>query len=189
MVKVADLPLPASLKECYLRAGIRELYPPQSECIEKGMFEGKNLLVAIPTASGKTLVAEMAMHHHIARRGKCLYIVPLKALASEKFEDFSGKSVKVGISTGDLDRRDEYPGKERHHCRHQRKSRFPPAERRTLAPGDHPSGGGRGAPDRFSRPRSYARDGHHQDAQQEPGNAGDRALRHDRESRVPGPVA
>jgi helicase len=111
MVKVADLPLPASLKECYLRAGIRELYPPQSECIEEGMFEGKNLLVAIPTASGKTLVAEMAMHHHIARRGKCLYIVPLKALASEKFEDFSGKSVKVGISTGDLDRRDEYLGR------------------------------------------------------------------------------
>jgi helicase len=111
MVKVADLPLPASLKECYLRAGIRELYPPQSECIEKGMFEGKNLLVAIPTASGKTLVAEMAMHHHIARGGKCLYIVPLKALASEKFEDFSGKSVKVGISTGDLDRRDEYLGR------------------------------------------------------------------------------
>jgi helicase len=111
MKEVADLPLPASLKECYLRAGIRELYPPQSECIEKGMFEGKNLLVAIPTASGKTLIAEMAMHLHIASGGKCLYIVPLKALASEKYEDFSGKNVKVGISTGDLDRRDEYLGR------------------------------------------------------------------------------
>ena len=87
------------------------LYPPQAECVEKGMFTGKNLLVAIPTASGKTLIAEMAMHHHIAASGKCLYIVPLKALASEKFEEFSGKGVRVGISTGDFDRRDESLGK------------------------------------------------------------------------------
>ena len=52
------------------------------------MLEGKNLLVSIPTASGKTLIAEMAMHTHIAKKGKCLYIVPLKALASEKFDEF-----------------------------------------------------------------------------------------------------
>jgi len=43
--------------------------------------------------------------------GKCLYIVPLKALASEKYEDFARKKVKVGISTGDFDRRDENLGR------------------------------------------------------------------------------
>ena len=53
----------------------------------------------------------MAMHSHIQRGGKCLYIVPLKALASEKFDDFAGKGVRVGISTGDYDRRDEYLGR------------------------------------------------------------------------------
>jgi helicase len=75
------------------------------------MFNGKNLLVAIPTASGKTLVAEMAMHSHIAAGGKCLYIVPLKALASEKYDEFGNKGVRVGIATGDLDRRDDQLGK------------------------------------------------------------------------------
>jgi helicase len=110
-MKVDDLPLPAHLAQWYKSSGITELYPPQADCVRKGMFEGKNLLVAIPTASGKTLVAEMAMHHQIDDGGKCLYIVPLKALASEKYDDFSGKGVKVGISTGDFDRRDDYLGR------------------------------------------------------------------------------
>lgn len=110
-MKVEDLPLSRSLIERYTSSGIHGLYPPQAECVEKGIFEGKNLLVAIPTASGKTLVAEMAMHFHYGKGGKCLYIVPLKALASEKFEEFSGKGARVGISTGDFDRRDEYLGR------------------------------------------------------------------------------
>ncbi len=110
-MKIEELPISGHLKAYYSKSGISDLYPPQVECIRKGMFDKKNLLVAIPTASGKTLVAEMAMHHHIGKSGKCLYIVPLKALASEKFEEFSGKNVRVGISTGDLDRRDESLGK------------------------------------------------------------------------------
>ena len=87
------------------------LYPPQATCIEKGLLDGRNLLVAIPTASGKTLIAEMTMHRHIAAGGKCLYIVPLKALASEKYDEFGNKGVRVGISTGDLDRRDDALGR------------------------------------------------------------------------------
>jgi helicase len=110
-MKVEDLPLSRDLIERYTSSGIRELYPPQAECVEKGIFNGKNLLVAIPTASGKTLVAEMAMHFHFRKGGKCLYIVPLKALASEKYEEFGGKGARVGISTGDFDRRDEYLGR------------------------------------------------------------------------------
>lgn len=110
-MRVADLPLPQDLILRYESTGIHELYPPQAACVDAGMFLRKNLLVAIPTASGKTLVAEMAMHHHARNGGKCLYIVPLKALASEKYEDFRGKGVRVGISTGDFDRRDEYLGR------------------------------------------------------------------------------
>ncbi|MDD1718606.1 MAG: ATP-dependent DNA helicase [Methanoregulaceae archaeon] len=108
---VGDLPLPPKLQEIYRESGIHELYPPQAECVRAGLFEGKNLLISIPTASGKTLVAEMAMHHHIVCGGKCLYVVPLKALASEKQNEFSGRGVRVGISTGDFDRRDDYLGK------------------------------------------------------------------------------
>jgi helicase len=110
-VLIQDLAIPTDLKHKYAQSGISELYPPQADCVDKGMLSGKNLLVAIPTASGKTLVAEMAMHHTISRGGKCLYIVPLKALASEKFEEFGNKGVKVGIATGDFDRRDDLLGR------------------------------------------------------------------------------
>jgi helicase len=107
----STIPIPENLKQRYLASGIVELYPPQAECVQTGMLEGKNLLVSIPTASGKTLIAEMAMHAHVAKKGKCLYIVPLKALASEKFDEFEGKGVRVGIATGDFDRRDDSLGR------------------------------------------------------------------------------
>ncbi len=110
-MRIEDLPIPPSLTEVYRNKGIIELYPPQEMCVERGLFSGRNLLIAIPTASGKTLVAEMAMHHHATNDGKSLYIVPLKALASEKYEEFSGKGLSVGIATGDYDRRDEHLGR------------------------------------------------------------------------------
>ena len=110
-MEITGLPIPPDLLADYTGRGITELYPPQAACVEAGLFAGKNLLIAIPTASGKTLVAEMAMHHQVGRGGKCLYIVPLRALASEKFEEFSGKGLRVGIATGDFDRRDEYLGR------------------------------------------------------------------------------
>jgi len=109
-VRLADLPVPAPLVERYAAAGITELYPPQAACVEHGLLDGENLLVAIPTASGKTLVAELAMHAAIAGGGKCLYIVPLRALAAEKYAEFS-EGARVGIATGDFDRRDDYLGR------------------------------------------------------------------------------
>jgi len=110
-MEIDGLPIPPDLVAGYARCGITELYPPQAACVEAGLFSGKNLLIAIPTASGKTLVAEMAMHHQAGKGGKCLYIVPLRALASEKFDEFSGKGLRVGIATGDFDRRDDYLGR------------------------------------------------------------------------------
>jgi helicase len=53
----------------------------------------------------------MAMHTHIAKKGKCLYIVPLKALASEKSDEFANKGIRIGIATGDFDRRDDSLGR------------------------------------------------------------------------------
>ena len=109
-MRLADLPVPAALIERHAAHGITELYPPQAACVEQGLLDGRNLLVAIPTASGKTLVAELAMHRAIAAGGKCLYIVPLRALAAEKYAEFSS-SARVGIATGDFDRRDDYLGR------------------------------------------------------------------------------
>ncbi|HXY87373.1 MAG TPA: ATP-dependent DNA helicase [Candidatus Acidoferrales bacterium] len=105
--------IPGDILSFYADGTITELYPPQVDAIERGLLDGKNMVIATPTASGKTLLAEFAMLKSIFRGGKCLYIVPLKALASEKFDDFSKFSqlgVKVGISTGDYDVKDERLG-------------------------------------------------------------------------------
>jgi len=117
-MKIESLDLPDEVIRFYLDSGIKELYPPQAQTIEKGLLEGNNLLAAIPTASGKTLLAELAMLKAIANGGKALYIVPLRALASEKFDRFKSFSslniktggLKVGISTGDFESRDEWLG-------------------------------------------------------------------------------
>ncbi len=100
--------LPEGVAEKLGGAGVNELYPPQAEALEKGALEGKNLVMAVPTASGKTLIAELVMLKSVLKEGgKCIYIVPLRALASEKFEEFKekyeGLGVRVGISTGDFD--------------------------------------------------------------------------------------
>lgn len=108
---IRSLPLPEPFIRACVSKGIISLYPPQEECIQQGLLEGKNLLISIPTASGKTLLAEMAMWSRIATGGKCLYIVPLRALATEKFDEFTKKGViRVGIATGDFDRTDAYLG-------------------------------------------------------------------------------
>jgi len=110
---VADLPIPEEVKQLLTLKGIRELYPPQADAINTGVLEGKNLVLASPTASGKTLIAELcALKHVIERRGKVLYLSPLRALAWEKYEGFEeyasiekrgGGKIRVGVSSGDLD--------------------------------------------------------------------------------------
>ncbi len=106
--------LPEKIARFYVHTGFTELYPPQAEAIAHGLLNGASLVVATPTASGKTLLAEFAMLNSIYGGGKCLYIVPLKALASEKFDRFSQFAelgVKIGISTGDYDVRDDKLGR------------------------------------------------------------------------------
>ncbi|RLM48277.1 ATP-dependent DNA helicase [Haloarcula sp. Atlit-47R] len=104
---VADLPgVPEWLPDHLRDDGIEELYPPQAEAVEAGVTEGKNLVASIPTASGKTLIAELAMLSSVARGGKALYIVPLRALASEKqadFEEFEQYGLDIGVSTGNYE--------------------------------------------------------------------------------------
>lgn len=95
-----------------LEKDIEKLRPAQAKAIENGLLDGKNLLVCTPTASGKTLIAELAALKSILDgNGKAVYIVPLKALASEKYRDFKkryGTVAKVALSIGDTDSTDSY---------------------------------------------------------------------------------
>lgn len=86
---------------------ISDLRPAQEKAIDAGLLDGKNLLVCTPTASGKTLIAELAaLNCILSKKAKAVYIVPLKALAHEKFRDFKrkwGSLCQVAITVGDLD--------------------------------------------------------------------------------------
>lgn len=84
---------------------IASLYPPQAECIKTGVLEGRSMVLSVPTAAGKTLVATLTMSKTLERRKKCVYIVPLVALANEKYayyKEFFGDH-KVAMSVGDFD--------------------------------------------------------------------------------------
>ena len=120
-MKIRDLPIDKQVVELLAKEGLDELYPPQQHAIEAGVLEGKNLVLASPTASGKTLVAELCILQHVLEhRGKAIYLAPLRALASEKFKEFqryssikkpNGDHVRAGISTGDYDSADPWLGR------------------------------------------------------------------------------
>jgi len=113
-----ELKIPDQAKRILVDSGIKELFPPQEEAVRAGALEGKNLLLASPTASGKTLVAELCAFKHVLEMdGKVLYLCPLRALANEKYDEFKkytalkkpdGRRVRVGISTGDFDSSDPW---------------------------------------------------------------------------------
>lgn len=110
---LAQHSFPPSVAENLAASGIINLHPPQAEAIKRGVLDGKNVVMAVPTAAGKTLIAELCMLKSILQSGgKALYIAPLKALASEKYNDFKKKyealGIKVGIATGDLDSPSKY---------------------------------------------------------------------------------
>ena len=74
----------------------------QLEAID-ALDEGRSVVVAAPTGSGKTVVAEYAVARALAEGGKAFYTTPLKALSNQKFADFSRRlgAAQVGLLTGD----------------------------------------------------------------------------------------
>ncbi len=90
-------------------AGLGDLYPPQALAVKAGLLAGnESFVVAAPTASGKTLVAEMAaLKAFFEKRGKAIYTVPLRALAREKYDDLTRRYRNIGLkvvqSTGDYE--------------------------------------------------------------------------------------
>ena len=100
---VSSLDLPASFRSFLTDVwGIQHLHPPQAEAAPS-ILRGDNTLVAIPTASGKSLLAYMGMIKRLSEGhagSKAIYIVPLKALAMEKYEDLSAVAEAMGYSVG-----------------------------------------------------------------------------------------
>ncbi len=105
--------LPETIINRITATGITELRPAQQKAVEAGLLAGKNLLICTPTASGKTLIAELAAANAILNHHKALYIVPLVALATEKAKDFKQKwnqLFSIALSIGDFDAADSHLG-------------------------------------------------------------------------------
>ncbi len=78
----------------------------QTQAVTKyGLLENQNLIISSPTSSGKTFCGEIAAVAKLSQRQKVIYLVPLKAMAEEKYLDFknkySGLGIKILISTQD----------------------------------------------------------------------------------------
>jgi len=107
MTKDIFAQIPENILKYVQKQNIKELRPSQEKSIKKGLFKNNhNQIVCTPTGSGKTLVAEFAMLDTLLnKQKKVIYIVPLKALASEKYKEFMtlyGMDFKIRISVGDL---------------------------------------------------------------------------------------
>lgn len=104
-IKVTSLLKDLLLPKPFLsRANVERLMPVQQLACEAGLLDGKHLLVVSATASGKTFIGEMAgMNNYLNGRGRTIFLVPLVALANQKYERFSekyGDMLKVALHTG-----------------------------------------------------------------------------------------
>jgi len=101
--------LDASLTGRLSTWGITTLTDIQEKALTAGVASGNSLIVSAPTSSGKTLIAEIAMLAALRRSMKVVYLVSHRALADQKFLDFSDRIgeraidplAHVGLSTGD----------------------------------------------------------------------------------------
>jgi helicase len=100
------------LQELLKSLNYDSLYPPQELALSKGAMNGNNILITTPTSSGKTLIGLMGMINILNKGKKVVYLTPLKALATEKFNEFKiiknlscfkNRKINIAISTGDYD--------------------------------------------------------------------------------------
>lgn len=96
-VRIDDLKLPTELKKIFRSHG-KYLLPVQALTLDNGLLEGKNLLVVSATASGKTLIGELAGLPKALNGEKFIFLTPLVALANQKYRDFKKKYKKLGLN-------------------------------------------------------------------------------------------
>lgn len=96
-IYIDELDIPEEFKKI-LSGRIETLLPVQTLSIKKGLLDNKNLLVVSQTASGKTLIGELAGIPKAMNHKKMIYLSPLVALANQKYRDFKRDYEKLGLS-------------------------------------------------------------------------------------------
>jgi ATP-dependent RNA helicase HelY len=78
------------------------LDPFQRQAIET-LLSGDSVMVAAPTGTGKTIVAEFGIWDAFRRTGRVIYTTPIKALSNQKYRDLRAVyGDQVGLLTGDV---------------------------------------------------------------------------------------
>ena len=95
-VLIDDVKIPNQLKKI-LKGHGKHLLPVQALALENGLVEGENLLVVSATASGKTLIGELAGIPNAMNGNKFIFLTPLVALANQKYRDFKKKYKQLGL--------------------------------------------------------------------------------------------
>ena len=97
------------ISEVLAARGYPSLNPTQTKAVEAGLLsDGSNFVVASPTASGKTVIGELAVIDTVKRGKKGVYLVPLRSLGAEKKDDFAKYTqYKLALKTGDYDSNEE----------------------------------------------------------------------------------
>ncbi|WOV93339.1 MAG: DEAD/DEAH box helicase [Candidatus Nitrosoabyssus spongiisocia] len=109
IMNISDLDIPDVAKTFFKKRDFTTLYPSQIKCIEAGLLGVQNMLLVIPTASGKTLAAILGIIKHLeTSKRTVVYITPLKALTTEKYRELKEmeemKDITIGMRTSSVER-------------------------------------------------------------------------------------
>ena len=90
-----------------LKTAIPSLNELQQEAVNgAGLFNGQHLVVSAPTSSGKTMIGELAALNHYFSGDRTYFLLPLRALVNDKYDDFTKKYAEFGLrvirSTGEI---------------------------------------------------------------------------------------
>ncbi|MCL2157593.1 MAG: DUF5814 domain-containing protein [Methanobrevibacter sp.] len=103
-IELNRLKIPRSFKKILLDENNKYLLPVQYLAIKNGLLKDENLLVVSATASGKTLIGELAGIPKAMEGKKFIFLTPLVALANQKYRDFKKRyeplGLKVSIKVG-----------------------------------------------------------------------------------------
>ncbi len=98
-IDINSLKIPRIFKQSLKKQGNDKLLPVQYLALQKGLLEDENLLVVSATASGKTLIGELAGIPAALKGQKFIFLTPLVALANQKYRDFKKKYSSLNLKT------------------------------------------------------------------------------------------
>ena len=79
-----------------------ELWPSQIEAATRSTDQTDNLVVALPTSSGKTRIAELCILRTLASGRRVVYVTPLRALSAQVENDLAQTFRPMGYSVSSL---------------------------------------------------------------------------------------